>query len=292
MNKNDYTPRLEAEEKIKIDIDFEGLSVRKRRRFPFFAFLLLIVLALICFFIFKSVMIEDKAQNEPFIEAFGNEETLWQGAFESEQIFNSCKEASVSIISQGKRCSGFVYSSDGWIATVEGAVNENVKGQIEVVLFDGSRFFVEAFRQNRESGLVLMKINASGLTAVNLSGGEIFYGEELFTFCTLGEATEGGSLFSGKVAHINRFARLYRADGGTRNLKLFQIGTLLTEEGEGAPFFDGQGFLVGIACADFSSEERYMIDYAYSFCDVKLIFESLKNGKSVEESMLLPIIAE
>ena len=282
MKKNEDIPRLEADEKIKIDIDFENLNIKKRRRFPFFVFLFLIVLAFISVFIFKRMQKNDLQENQSAIDVALDNSEVWQGAFVSEETFNACRESAVSVISGGRKCSGFVYSSDGWIATVEGCVNEDVRGQIEVVLFDGRRFLVEAFRQNRENGLVLMKINASELTAVSFSAEDsIFVGEELYTFCAFGELFEGGSLFSGKIAHTQRSVELCRYDGGVRKLSLFQIGILLTEEGVGAPLFNEDGNIVGIACAAYG-DECYMVDYAFEFKRVENLLQSMKMGKRVE----------
>ncbi|MBE6534730.1 MAG: trypsin-like peptidase domain-containing protein [Ruminococcaceae bacterium] len=291
MKKNDDIPRLAAEEKIKVDIDFEDLNIRKKRRFPYFVFFLILVfLLIIIFFIFKNA---DKQNLDVTVDAMVDNVSVWQGAFESEEVFNSCREASVSVIAEGRICSGFVYSSDGWIATLEGIVNDNVKGQIEVVLFDGRHFLVESFRQNRESGLILMKINASNLKPVNLdSTSKIFAGEELFTFCSVGDSTEGGSLFSGKIAHTQRIVEVHNLEFGSRTLKLFQIGILLTEEGVGAPLFNEKGELVGISCASSVGGERYMIDYAFEFERVSAILESMKLGKRAEKNDISLIIVE
>lgn len=290
--ENNDIPRLESEEPVKVDIEFEALSNRKRK-YPFFLLLLVILFTLVGTFIFKKSQ-QDRADFEPNIGASLEGENTWQGAFKSKEIFDFCREISVSVIAEGRRCSGFVYSSDGWIATVEGIVNENVKGQIEVVLFDGRSFVVEAFRQNRESGITLMKINANNLRAADIDvKGEVFAGEELFTFCSVGDTEEGGSLFSGKVAHTQRTVEIYREDGTKRKLKLFQIGILLTEEGVGGPLFNEDGEIVGIACASGGKiDERYMVDYAFSFSNIKLLLATMKDSKRVEEDDLFFIIVE
>lgn len=284
INRGDI-PQLESGEKIKLDFDFENVNIKKRRKFPFFLLLLLILLAVSGIFIFKKSQ-EKIADFEPDKNAVNvsaqNEDSSWHGAFSSKEIFEACRKSTVLIIAGGKRCSGFVYSSDGWIATLESVVNDNVKGQIEVYLFDGTRYFVEAFRQNRQSGITLMKINATKLKAVNTSGkGEISAGEELFSFCFVGNAADGGSLFSGKVSHTNRTVDVYRTDGTCRELEVFQIGILLADEGVGAPIFNANGELVGIACAGGeNTEEPFMVNYAIPFYNVKNIFSTMKNGKN------------
>lgn len=284
MKKKDDIPRLEAGERINIDIDLSSLNVKRKKRFSIIA-LFLTVLTVLLLFITLKVRNDADKKPESSVDASVNDALTWQGAFESEKIFNDCREASVSIMAQGRRCSGFVYSSDGWIVTVEGVVNENVKGRIEVFLFDGSAFLVEAFKINRQSGLVLMKIDASGLKSVNIDKkSEPFVGEELFTFCAIGDGVGEGSLFSGRVAHTQRAVGVCRSDGRIRTLKLVQVAVLLTEDGVGAPFFDESGALVGIACADGGEEERYIVDYAFSFSAVKPILEAMKIGETLEVS--------
>ena len=294
MYNNEDIPRLEAEEKIKLDIDFENVNIKKKRRFPFFLVFLLILFVIIGFLIFEKSKRSQNTEEQLSMDASQDVTEDWGGAFASKEIFDACREVSVSVIAQGRRCSGFVYSSDGWIATVEGVVDENVKGEIEVVLFDGRRYFVEAFRLNRESGIILLKINASGLKAVELDRKtKIFAGEELFTFCTLEGSSDGGSLFSGKIAHTERTVEVTRTYGSKRRLVLLQIGILLTEEGEGAPLFDENGELVGIACGCKGEDgERYMVDYAFAFSDVKKLLSTMKEGKIAGDTELFWIIAK
>ena len=301
LNGKDDIPRIESGEKIKLELDFSdiGEKVSKNRkiikiRYSVFLLAFLILFAIIGTFIFKKS--QDKmADFEPNADASSiGEIGAWQGAFESQEIFEACRKSTVLIIAGDKRCSGFVYTSDGWIVTVEGVVNDNVKGRIEVVLFDGERYFVEAFRQNRQSGITLMKINATNLKAAdNFGDGEIFAGEDLFSFCFVGNVEEGGSLFSGKVSHTQRTVDVCRADGTSRKLNLLQIGILLTDDGVGAPLFNAAGELVGIACASGEkNDEPFMVDYAYAFFNVKSLISTMKDGKTVDSDQLSMIIVE
>ena len=294
MNRKEDIPRLTSEENIEIDIDFENINVKKKRRYPFFVLALLLLLILAAFIIFKISVDKSRAAEQVFLDSSESDE-VWQGAFISREVFERCKAASVSVLADGKFCSGFVYSSDGWIATVEGIVNENVKGRIEVVLCDGRRFFVDSFRQNRESGLTLLKIDAYGLTSVNMSEEKsVFAGQELFTFCALSDEMGESSLFSGKVAHASRTVELQRADGRTSTLSLLQIGILLTEEGVGAPLFNESGELVGIGCASAGGDEggRYMINYAFVARDVSELLSVMKEGKRAESDELFSFVVE
>ena len=292
MEEKDDIPRIESGEKIKIDLDFENAAIKKRRRYPFFAFLLFILLVIAAVIVFEFWDKSEDVTAEALLDV-SSEELDWQGAFESKEIFEACKASFVSVIAEGRHASGFVYSEDGWIATVEGVVNEAVTGRIEVLLGDGRRFLVDSFRQNRESGLTLLKIEASGLCAARFNArDELCVGEEIFSFCAFGERGEA-SLFSGKVAHTDREVELLRTDGGTRRLSLVQIGILLTEEGVGAPIFNVRGELVGIACASGEPYgERYMVDYAFSAADISRLLLAMKEGKRAGDVELFSIVIE
>ena len=292
MEEKDDIPRIESGEKIKIDLEFENAGIKKRRRYPFFAFLLFILLVISAVVAFEFWDKSEDVTTETLLDV-RYEEPTWQGAFESEEVFEACRASFVSVIAEGRRASGFVYSEDGWIVTVEGVVNEAVTGRIEVMLCDGRRFLVESFRQNRESGLTLLKIEASGLCAARLNSRDtLCVGEEIFSFCAFGESGEA-SLFSGKVAHTDREVTLLRSDGGTRRVSLVQIGILLTEEGVGAPIFNAKGELVGIACASGEPYgERYMVDYAFNIADVSRLLLAMKSGKRAGDVELFSVVIE
>ena len=258
-NKKD-TPLLEDKDiKINLDDDFEHVAIR-RRRYPFFALLAIVLLILAVFLIFKA---SKERSVDALLDAESTENEIWQGAFFSKEIFDSARAASVSIIAKENICSGFVFSSDGWIATAEGIVNEYVEGQIEVALCDGRRFPVECFKQDRKNGLILMKINANGLIPVKINGASPSIGEELFTFCPVGTDIGENSLFCGRLSHGARTCIITRADGKPRALSLLQISFLLTEEGVGAPLFNANGELIGVAVSNsVSNDDRFIINYA------------------------------
>ena len=289
MERKEDVPRIESGEKIKIDLDFEKVNIKKRR-YPFFILALLVILVLLSLFFWKLGSRGNEESADALLES-GEIESQWQGAFESRKIFEECRAASVSVIVGGERCSGFVYSSDGWIATAGGLVNENIKGRIEVLLCDGRRFFADSFRINRESGIALMKIEADGLIPVRISKDiELCSGEEIFTFCdTVGNGES--SLLSGRIAHTDRTVGISNC-GIERNAFVMQLSILLMEEGVGAPIFNSQGFLVGVGCvakAD-KAEDRYTVGYAFFSTALDGAFCAMREGKPVEEDIILTFI--
>ena len=274
--------RLEGKEGI--NIDFENLCVKKRRWNPFFLLALMFLSFAIVFAVIKIK--SDKDDKEAVLV---NKEVSedWQGSFVSEAVFLKCQKASVSVIADGKICSGFVFSSDGWIVTVNSIVNEFVKGKVKVVLYDGRVLEVEAFKESRKAGLVLMKVDENGLAFADLSSvDDVSAGQEIYTFCSLDGRGEP-SLFSGKISHTQRDVLFEREGERNKTLSLMQINLLLTEEGVGAPLFNEKGGLVGIACGnnDLQSQEKYMINYAFLTSKVRNLLFKMQEGGFLDNNL-------
>ena len=282
MKKEEDFLRLEGKEGI--NIDFENLCIKKRRWNPFFLLALVFLTFVIIFAVIK--INSDKDDEEVF--AVNNEVSEdWQGAFVSEAVFLKCQKASVSVIADGRICSGFVFSSDGWIVTVNSIVNEFVKGKVKVVLYDGRVLDVEAFKESRKAGLVLMKVDADGLAFADLSSvDDVSAGQEIYTFCSL-DGRGAPSLFSGKISHTQRWVLFEREGEKNKTLSLMQVSLLLTEEGVGAPLFDENGGVVGIACGnnDLQGREKYMINYAFLAKKVRNLLFKMKDGGFLDDSL-------
>ena len=282
MKKEEDFLRLEGKEGI--NIDFENLCVKKRRWNPFFLLALMFLSFAIVFAVIKIK--SDKDDKEAVLV---NKEVSedWQGSFVSEAVFLKCQKASVSVIADGKICSGFVFSSDGWIVTVNSIVNEFVKGKVKVVLYDGRVLEVEAFKESRKAGLVLMKVDENGLAFADLSSvDDVSAGQEIYTFCSLDGRGEP-SLFSGKISHTQRDVLFEREGERNKTLSLMQINLLLTEEGVGAPLFNEKGGLVGIACGnnDLQSQEKYMINYAFLTSKVRNLLFKMQEGGFLDNNL-------
>ena len=281
MKKEEDFLRLEGKEGV--NIDFENLCVKKRRWNPFFL-LVIVFLSLVVILALTKIKSDENDEEAIYVD---NAVEEWQGAFVSETVFLRCQQASVSVIADGRRCSGFVFSNDGWIASTNEIVNEFVKGKVKVVLYDGRVFDVEGFKESRRAGLVLMKIDATGLVCVDLSvKKEMSAGQDIYTFCSL-DAKGEPSLFSGKISHPQRAVTFIREGEKNKVISLMQISLLLTEEGVGAPLFDHNGKLVGIACAneDSYNSEKYMINYAFSTKKVRNLLLKMQEGDFFEDNL-------
>ena len=280
MKKEEDFLRLEGKENV--NIDFENLCIKKKRRNPFFLIALIFLATVMTLVIIKIKADEKKEES---ISAY-KEETAeqWQGAFVSEDLFLKCRQSSVSVIADGKLCSGFVFSSDGWIASTNSIVNDAVRGKVKVVLCDGSVYEVGAFKESVRAGLVLMKIDAEGLVPVDLSfGGQLSEGQEIYTFCSL-DAKGEPSLFSGKISHTQRAVTFRRENERNKVLSLMQISLLLTEQGAGAPLFDDKGRLVGIGYGG-AQDGKYMINYAYSIKKTRNLLQKMRDGGYFDDEL-------
>ena len=293
MMENEDIPRLESGEDIKIDLNFDAPYTVRRRRYPFFVFFIILLLILLAFSVAGLYLNSKGVEAEAFAEQNEINEKIWTGAFCSEEIYNRCKESSVTVCVNGKRCSGFVFSSDGWIGTLEGIVNRDIEGKIEVKLYDGRVFFVNSFRQDQKSGLTLLKIDADGLSAVKFaSGGNIIAGEELFSFFATDDGAKENSLFSGRVSLTDREVEIVSYDGRESTFKLLQIGILLTQEGAGAPLFNSNGELTAIACRNemIDDSENHLINYAISAEEAYKAFEIMSRGERINFDTDLPFV--
>lgn len=297
--ENGDAPRLEAGEEWVELSPFPKACEGRRRRYPFLLIVillfLLVAVALFGLKIYLDGRNEEISDAEAYLEeGFSKDNDTWQGAFDSEELYESCKSCAVSICVGDARCSGFVFSSDGWIATLEGIVNRSVKGRITVKLSGGESFLVESFRQEHRSGLTLLKINAEGLRAAVFSNErEVCVGEELFSFFCVGGEPWENSLFSGRVALTDRAAELFCASGESRTALAWQIGILMPSQGAGAPLFNSSGELVAIACVgDSGGEESCFVNYALPAKDLKSAFEVMSRGERADDDLILPFLVK
>ena len=283
MKKDEDFLRLEGKENV--NIDFENLRIKKRRWNPFFLLALIVLVIATAFAVIKIKSNEKGERNEESVLASKDETDVeWQGAFANESVFLKCRQSSVFVVANGKACSGFIFSSDGWIVSTNGAVNEFVKGKVKVVLCDGSVHEVTAFKESRRAGLVLMKIEAKNLVPVDLSfGGELSAGQEIYTFCSLDGKGEP-SLFSGQISHTESEVTVVREGQRNKVFSLMQVSLLLTETGEGAPLFDENGKLIGICCGS-GEEGKYMINYAFSIKKIRNLLQKMKDGAYFDDNL-------
>lgn len=159
----------------------------------------------------------------------------WRGAFAARNIYEQCYENAVTVrvghSSESPYWSGFVIDTDGWIATSLEIMTPSARGKIYVSFNDGREYSVDSVICDNEYGIALLKIRAESLNAVQLREGELHLGERIIG---VGALEYGRScVLSGEIC-------------GTLDDSL-KINIGLDEHGTGAPLFDEDGYLVGMA---------------------------------------------
>ncbi len=143
--------------------------------------------------------------------------------------------------------SGFIYRSDGYIATndhvVEGAT------AIKVSLKDGSTYDGKVVGTNPGSDLAMVKIDASNLPAVTLgTSGDLAVGEMAIA-CGSPEGFTG-SVTSGIVSALNR--NLDTSGQGAALTNVIQTDAPINPGNSGGPLVNSLGDVIGINTAIIS----------------------------------------
>ena len=176
----------------------------------------------------------------------------WRGAFSARNIYEECYQSAVTVRlgrdADGVYWSGIVIDADGWIATSLEMMDASKKGKIYVSLNDGREFSVESVFNDSESGIALLKINASGLNAAEIRDSETQGGEGMICISALEYGRS--CVLSGEVS------------GSLDESLKINIG--LDLHGVGAPLFDQDGSLVGMATAKGSDGNERILYAVYA----------------------------
>ncbi len=152
--------------------------------------------------------------------------------------------------------SGVVYSSDGYIITnyhvVSGAITNKTGSKIEVFIdsLDSDSYEASIVGYNINSDLAVLKINASGLTAVEFTdSSNLKVGQYVITV-----GNPGGLEFMDSVTYgvISGLDRVVSSDSG---VKLIQTDAAINPGNSGGALVNVKGQLVGINSSKIVSEE-------------------------------------
>lgn len=152
--------------------------------------------------------------------------------------------------------SGVVYSSDGYIITnyhvVSGAITNKTGSKIEVFVdsLDSDSYEASIVGYNIASDLAVLKINASGLTAVEFADSEkLKVGQYVITVGNPGGLEFMDSVTYGVISGLNRVV------SASSDVKLIQTDAAINPGNSGGALVNVKGQLVGINSSKIVSEE-------------------------------------
>ena len=182
--------------------------------------------------------------------------------------------------------SGVVYSSDGYIITnyhvVSGAITNKSGSKIEVFTdsLDSDSYEAAVVGYNIASDLAVLKINASGLTAVEFAdSSELKVGQYVITVGNPGGLEFMDSVTYGVISGLNRVV------SASSDVKLIQTDAAINPGNSGGALVNVKGQLVGINSSKIVSEEFEGMGFAIPSNTVaeicKKIIEKHQNSLSI-----------
>ena len=168
--------------------------------------------------------------------------------------------------------SGFIISSDGYIATNAHVIQGS--NSITIMLYDGTEKTATIVGQDTATDLAVLKIDASGLTAVSFGDSSALKVGDLSVAIgnPLGEFAN-----SLTVGYISALDREINIDGTPRNM--LQFDAAVSPGNSGGPLFDQKGNVVGIVSAKSSGSGVEGIGFAIPINDaMTIINELIDNG--------------
>ena len=173
--------------------------------------------------------------------------------------------------------SGFVISSDGYIATnchvIEYAViyGEQYGYQVTVITEDGTSYPAEIVGYDKDNDIAVLKIEATGLNAVAFgSSDNVLVGDKVYTVGNpLGELEY--TMTSGIVSALDREITTEESIA----VNMFQIDAAVNSGNSGGPVYNAKGEVIGIVTAKSSATGVDGIGFAIPIDDAVKIFSDL-----------------
>ncbi len=224
-----------------------------------------------------------------FVRPFDEE----SGLLTAPELYAACADSVVSVVtSHGSTSgigSGFVLSSDGYIATA----NHVVAGReaLEVVLAKGGCYPAKLICGNELTDLALLKIEATDLSPVIFgSSAELLTGERVLAIGTPASLDYAGSMCSGEVSYGERTVFVYDDNTGTlqKKLKLIQTDAPVNPGNSGCPLFNEYGQVVGMITMKLG--DRYAgIGFAIPSDGAKEILLAMMEGRELTDELLASV---
>lgn len=188
--------------------------------------------------------------------------------------------------------SGVVYSSDGYIITNYHVISDAIgrqNGKIEVFLEskDDKAYSASVIGYNISADLAVLKIDASGLTAVKFSDSDnLKVGQYVITVGNPGGLEFMDSVTYGVISGLNRVV------SSNSEIELIQTDAAINPGNSGGALVDVKGELVGINSSKIVSEEFEGMGFAIPSNTVKEICENIIEKQNAPEAYVGITISE
>lgn len=178
--------------------------------------------------------------------------------------------------------SGFIVSEDGYIVTNYHVIKEAYASgyKISVLTYDGESYEATVVGTEAENDIAVLKINATGLSAVTFEDSEnLVVGETIYCLGNpLGELNF--SISSGMVSALDR--EITTQDSTTGELTtnaMFQVDAAINEGNSGGPVYNSTGKVVGMVTAKSSVSGTEGLGFAIPSADIiPIVSDIITNG--------------
>lgn len=201
------------------------------------------------------------------------------------EIYSACAPSVVSIRATSSSAegigTGFVFASDGYIATASHVVSG--MDSISVIFSDGKNYSASLIGADEKSDIALLKIDATDLTAAKIGdSSSLLIGEEIIAIGTPASLEFSGTMTRGDISFCNRQLFVYDNDSGALEKKMFLIQTsaALNPGNSGGPIFNLRGEVVGIVSMKLGNGFDG-IAFAIPSSPAAKILDAMKNGLGI-----------
>ena len=189
--------------------------------------------------------------------------------------------------------SGVIYSSDGYIITnyhvISDAISNRTGSKIEVYVdtLDSDSYTASVVGYNISADLAVIKIDATGLTAVELADStELSVGQYVITVGNPGGLEFMDSVTYGVISGLNRVV------SSDSSVQLIQTDAAINPGNSGGALVNTKGQLVGINSSKIVSEEFEGMGFAIPSNSVKEICDNIISNENSPEPYIGVSISE
>lgn len=179
--------------------------------------------------------------------------TVYREESELTKLWDTCSPscATIYVKTSGRYASayigsGFVLTSDGYIATNQHVVSGGV--EFTVTFYDGTKYAAELVGEDEMRDLAVLKVDAKNLPALEIGdSSELRPGQTVIAIGTPYDLTLAGTMTRGIISGVNREMPMTDNYGrAQKTMSLIQTDTTINPGNSGGPLINMAGQVVGI----------------------------------------------